>query len=31
MNFFEHATRKGEQWIRDVMRELGTDDPRLAR
>jgi uncharacterized protein (DUF2267 family) len=30
MNVFEHATQKAEQWIKDMMRELGTDDPRQA-
>jgi len=30
MNVFEHATQKAKTWIHDVMRELRTDDPRLA-
>lgn len=30
MNIFDHATQKADLWIKDVMRELGTDDPRQA-
>jgi uncharacterized protein (DUF2267 family) len=30
MNVFDHATQKADIWIRDMMRELGTDDPRQA-
>ena len=30
MNVFDHATQKADLWIRDMMRELGTDDPRQA-
>ena len=27
---FDHATQKADVWIRDMMRELGTDDPHEA-
>jgi uncharacterized protein (DUF2267 family) len=30
MNIFEHATETADLWIRDMMRELGTEDPRRA-
>ena len=30
MNVFDHATQKADAWIHDMMRELGTDDPRQA-
>jgi uncharacterized protein (DUF2267 family) len=30
MNVFEHATQKAEVWIKDMMREFGTDDPDHA-
>ncbi len=30
MNVFEHATQKADVWIKDMMRELGTTDPKLA-
>ena len=30
MNIFEPAVQKAEIWIRDMMRELGTQDPRHA-
>lgn len=30
MNVFDHAVQKADAWIRDMMRELGTDDPRQA-
>jgi uncharacterized protein (DUF2267 family) len=30
MNVFDHATQKAELWIRDMMRELRTDDPHEA-
>ncbi len=30
MNVFEHATQKADQWLQDMMRELGTNDPRQA-
>jgi uncharacterized protein (DUF2267 family) len=30
MNVFDHAVEKAQSWVRDMMRELGTDDPRQA-
>jgi uncharacterized protein (DUF2267 family) len=30
MSVFDHATQKAELWVNEMMRELGTDDPRLA-
>jgi uncharacterized protein (DUF2267 family) len=30
MTVFDHATEKADVWLKDMMRELGTDDPRLA-
>jgi uncharacterized protein (DUF2267 family) len=30
MSAFDHAIGKADIWIRDMMRELGTDDPRQA-
>ncbi len=30
MSTFDHAIAKAETWTRDMMRELGTDDPRQA-
>lgn len=30
MTTFEHATEKAGIWLKDMMHELGTDDPRLA-
>jgi uncharacterized protein (DUF2267 family) len=30
MDLFDHVTEKAEIWIRDMMQELGTDDPRQA-
>jgi uncharacterized protein (DUF2267 family) len=30
MSVFDHATMKADAWIREMMRELGTDDPRQA-
>jgi len=30
MTIFDHANEKANVWIKDMMRELGTDDPRLA-
>ena len=30
MSTFEHATEKAEVWIKEMMHELGTDDPRRA-
>lgn len=30
MTVFDHANEKANLWIKDVMRELGTDDPRQA-
>jgi uncharacterized protein (DUF2267 family) len=30
MNVFDHATEKANLWIKDMMRELGTDDPKQA-
>ena len=29
-NVFDHATQTADLWIRDMMRELGTDDARVA-
>jgi uncharacterized protein (DUF2267 family) len=30
MSVFEHATQSAYVWIKDMMRELGTDDPKQA-
>ena len=30
MSVFDHAVQKADTWVRDMMRELGTDDPRQA-
>ena len=30
MSVFDHAMQKADPWIRDMMRELGTDDPHRA-
>jgi uncharacterized protein (DUF2267 family) len=30
MAIFDHANEKANAWIKDMMRELGTDDPRQA-
>lgn len=30
MSTFNHAVEKGDTWIRDMMTELRTEDPRLA-
>ena len=30
MNVFDHAVEKAQTWIRDMMRELGTQDPHQA-
>jgi uncharacterized protein (DUF2267 family) len=30
MSVFDHATEKANVWIKDMMRELQTDDPRIA-
>jgi uncharacterized protein (DUF2267 family) len=30
MSVFDHATEKANIWIKDMMRELQTDDPRIA-
>lgn len=30
MSTFDHAIQKADTWIRDMKRELGTDDPRQA-
>jgi uncharacterized protein (DUF2267 family) len=30
MNIFDHATEKANVWVKDMMRELATDDPRHA-
>jgi uncharacterized protein (DUF2267 family) len=30
MSVFEHATQKADSWVKDMMRELPTDDPHLA-
>ena len=30
MSTFNHAVEKGDIWVRDMMRELRTEDPRLA-
>ncbi len=30
MTIFDHANEKANIWIKDMMRELGTDDPRQA-
>jgi uncharacterized protein (DUF2267 family) len=30
MSVFDHAVQKAETWIAEVMRELGTKDPKVA-
>lgn len=30
MSIFDHALQRADAWISEMMRELGTDDPRLA-
>jgi uncharacterized protein (DUF2267 family) len=30
MGVFDHTTEKANVWIKDMMRELQTDDPRIA-
>jgi uncharacterized protein (DUF2267 family) len=30
MNIFDHATEKANVWVKDMMRELATDDPKQA-
>jgi uncharacterized protein (DUF2267 family) len=30
MGAFDHAVQKADIWIKDMMREIGTDDPRQA-
>ena len=30
MSVFDHANEKANVWIKDMMRELGSDDPRQA-
>jgi uncharacterized protein (DUF2267 family) len=30
MSIFDHVLQRADTWIREMMRELGTDDPRLA-